>query len=75
MKIITRNDRPPIPTTAFDWSAVLDSYDGPGSPHGHGATEQAAIDDLKDQIDWYEWRSYADKAAAAEFRSDCLEDR
>jgi hypothetical protein len=40
---------PPIPTRAFDWSAVTDDYE-PGCPIGVGPTEQAAIDDLLEQI-------------------------
>jgi len=50
-KIITRFDYPPIPIRCFDWSAVTDNYDGPGSPHGHGATEAEAIADLQEQLD------------------------
>ena len=42
--------KPPIPTTAFDWSAVRDGYE-PGDHIGRGETEQAAIDDLIEQED------------------------
>ena len=34
-----------------EWTAIDDdSYDGEGSPMGWGATEQAAVDDLKEQL-------------------------
>ena len=43
---------PPIPNRNFDWSAIDDdTYDGPGSPIGTGPTEQAAIDDLLEQLE------------------------
>lgn len=45
-KIVTKYDPPAIPMRDCDWSAVYDDYDL-GSPIGHGATEQEAIDDLK----------------------------
>lgn len=51
-KIITSHDRPPIPTKAFDWSAVREGYCGCGEckfPIGHGETEQEAIADLLEQ--------------------------
>jgi hypothetical protein len=52
MKIKTSFVYPPIPTRAFDWSAVDDeTYDGPGSPIGRGPTEEAAIKDLLEQIE------------------------
>lgn len=44
-KIVTKYDPPPIPWRGADWSAVFDDYDL-GSPIGHGATEQEAIEDL-----------------------------
>lgn len=51
MRIKTQFVYPPIPIRSFDWSAVDDNtYDGPGSPIGWGPTEQAAIDDLLEQI-------------------------
>ena len=50
MKIITSYDYPPIPIRSCDWSAVTDDYE-PGDPIGRGATEQEAIDDLKEQIE------------------------
>lgn len=49
MKIRTSHDYPPIPIRDFDWSAVTDDYE-PGHPIGRGPTEQAAIDDLKEQL-------------------------
>lgn len=50
MKIITSYDHPPIPWRGADWSAVTDDYE-PGHPIGRGATEQEAIDDLKEQLE------------------------
>ncbi|MGM4891222.1 hypothetical protein [Tardiphaga sp. 839_C3_N1_4] len=51
MNIRTTFEYPPIPVRSFDWSAVDDdTYDGEGCLIGHGATKQAAIDDLIDQI-------------------------
>lgn len=43
---------PPIPDRSKDWSAVDDdTYDGPGSPIGEGATMEEAIADLVEQLD------------------------
>ena len=51
MKIKTSYDPPPIPTwRKFAWSAIEDGYE-PNDPIGFGATEQEAIDDLKEQIE------------------------
>jgi len=51
MKIKTEHVFPPIPMRQFDWLAVDDdTYDGHGCPIGYGPTEQAAIDDLLEQI-------------------------
>lgn len=50
MTIRTSHVYPPIPTNRFDWSAVCDDYE-PGCPIGYGPTEQAAIEDLKQQIE------------------------
>jgi hypothetical protein len=54
MKIVTEFVYPPIPIRQFDWSAIDgDTYDGAEDsrcPIGYGATEQAAIDDLLDQM-------------------------
>ena len=50
MKIKTECHWPPIPIRSFDWSAVDDdTYNGPGSPCGWGATEAEAIADFKEQ--------------------------
>jgi len=51
-KIITRHDPPPIPIRCFDWSAVTENYDGPGSPIGFGETEAEAIEELQEQLEW-----------------------
>ena len=40
---------PPIPQRGWDWSATSDDYE-PGDSIGHGPTEQAAIDDLNEQL-------------------------
>ena len=46
MKIVTSEQIP------GHWVAVDDdTYDGPGSPIGSGSTEQAAIDDLMEQLE------------------------
>lgn len=51
IKLRTEHVYPPIPVRQWDWSAVDDNtYDGPGNPMGWGRTEQAAIDDLIDQL-------------------------
>jgi hypothetical protein len=50
MKIITSHDYPPIPVRHLDWSAYLDGQEETG-PYGHGATEQEAIDNLKEQLE------------------------
>lgn len=47
-KIITSFDYPPIPDRRFDWSAIREGYDE-GDLIGYGNTEQAAIDNLKEQ--------------------------
>ena len=50
MIIRTSPQYPPIPVRDFDWQAYEPGYE-PGDALGHGATEQAAIDDLLDQLD------------------------
>lgn len=49
-KIRTEHVKPPIPIRDWDYSAVLDDYEG-GDPMGWGETEQAAIDDLLQQLE------------------------
>lgn len=59
VKIHTKHVQPPIPVRDFDWSAVTDDYDADcdqegfftSHPMGSGATEQAAIDDLIEQLE------------------------
>jgi hypothetical protein len=47
MKTVTENICPPIPMRDSDWIAYDDdTYDGPGSHIGVGATEAEAISDL-----------------------------
>ena len=71
MKIRTEYDPKPIGRRDSDWTAVDDeTYDGPGSPIGTGATEQEAIDDLNEQIEWLE-----QKQAAEDARNDADEAR
>jgi len=50
IKIRTEYVYPPIPVREWDWSAVDDSTYEPGCPIGWGRTEQAAIDDLVEQL-------------------------
>lgn len=50
LRIVTDHVYPPIPDRRWDWSAVTDNYE-PGEPIGHGRTEQAAIDDLLQQLE------------------------
>jgi len=47
-RISTTFEYPPIPSRAWDWSAVRDGYE-PGDPIGRGPTESDAIRDLLDQ--------------------------
>lgn len=59
IRIKTSFDYPPVPFRDCDWSAATDAYeawteDGQWTsthPVGHGATEQAAIQDLVDQLE------------------------
>lgn len=50
LKIRTEHVYPPIPVREWDWSAVDDSTYEPGGPIGWGRTEQAAIENLIDDI-------------------------
>ena len=47
-RIVTDYWAKPIPTSAYDWSAVRDGYE-PGCPIGYGASEAEAIADLLEQ--------------------------
>jgi len=49
-KIRTNCDSAPIPGRTHEWSAFPDNYE-PGDPVGNGRTEQAAIEDLIEQIE------------------------
>ena len=52
MKLKTDYWAKPGPDRQFDWSVIDDdTYDGPGSTIGYGATEEAAIKDFMEQID------------------------
>lgn len=46
--IVTTYSPPPIPVRCHDWTATREGYE-PGEPLGSGATEQEAIDDLREQ--------------------------
>lgn len=49
--VSTRYWAKPIPVRFYDWQAVdPDTYDGPGSPIGHGETEAEAIANLASQL-------------------------
>jgi hypothetical protein len=50
VRVRTENVCPPIPTRDLDWSAVDDNYE-PGHAIGTGATEDAAIADLLEQLE------------------------
>lgn len=50
-KIITSYVYPPIPCRAFDWCAWYDDEGEEAGRYGWGATEEAAIDDLKQRDD------------------------
>lgn len=47
--IVTDYDPKPVPVRCWDWCATLVGYDA-GDPIGWGATEQEAIEELKEQI-------------------------
>lgn len=52
MNIVTTYVYPPIPDRRYDWCAVDDdTYDGPGSLIGRGATKEEAIADLLEQME------------------------
>jgi len=48
-KIVTEFIYPPIPIRNFDWVAYCDGDEE--GPQGHGATEEAAIAELKEMLD------------------------
>jgi hypothetical protein len=50
MKIRTSFEFPPVPSRDFDWCAYDDDTYEPGCPVGWGATEQAAVADLLEQL-------------------------
>jgi len=47
MKIMTEYWMKPGPERCWDWSAVTEEYDGPGSRVGYGPTETDAVADLR----------------------------
>jgi hypothetical protein len=51
VKIRTEFIFPPIPSRQFDWTAIDDDTYEAGAPIGFGATEEAAIADLLEQIE------------------------
>ncbi len=50
MKIVTTYWPKPVPERFTDWEATTEDYE-PGMPIGFGATEEAAIEDLKQQME------------------------
>lgn len=48
VRVRTDYNPPPVPTTAFDWSAYDDrTFDGdPSDKVGYGSTEEEAVSDL-----------------------------
>jgi hypothetical protein len=50
-RIVTHYWQKPVPSNEFDWQAIDDNTYEPGCPIGYGATEQAAIDNLMEQLD------------------------
>lgn len=49
--VVTSYWAKPIPLRQFDWEAIDDNtFDGPGSHVGYGATAQEAVADLLEQI-------------------------
>lgn len=51
LKIFVHFDPPPIPMREFDYSAVTDNYDGPGSPIGYGLTAHDAFMALLERLE------------------------
>ncbi len=51
MNIVTFYSPPPIPIRGFDWVATFEDYEG-GEPIGYGETEEEAVLDLKEQVEW-----------------------
>jgi len=49
MKIITQHICPPIPIRCYDWIAW---YDGAEHFNGHGETEEEAVEDLEECLNW-----------------------
>lgn len=56
MKFVTQYWKKPIPFRLYDWEATTSNYEA-GDPIGFGATEQAAIADLCEQL----WERYGDQ--------------
>ena len=53
MKIKTSYCMTPLPIRNYDWSAIDDeTYDGEGCLIGYGATEQEAIENLLEEIEY-----------------------
>jgi hypothetical protein len=52
MKIITTYEFPPIPIRSFDWSAVLEGFEGEGGRYeASGATKREAELNLLEQLE------------------------
>jgi len=67
MTIITDHVYPPIPVRSNDWCAYFDELGADCSPHGWGATEQEAIDDLLERAEY-------EREEAAEAKRDAMRD-
>lgn len=48
-EVVTHYEPTPIPDRRFDWSAFHENYE-PGKPIGFGATREAAVADLMEQL-------------------------
>ena len=51
MNILTKYDPKPIPGRIWDWQAWVDGRDEPGEPMGYGPTREAAIADLRIELE------------------------
>lgn len=49
MTVITEYVRPPVPTTQYDWAAMVEGEED-SMPIGRGPTEAQALRDLAEQL-------------------------
>ena len=71
-KIVTVNIYPPIPVRTFDWTAYYDGDEEAG-PAGYGATEEAAVRDLLEQVEAYDYGDCTCEPGAARPAEWCPE--